>query len=1481
MTTNQISQRIGEMSPVKQALLELREMRARLDAVELERREPIAIIGMGCRYPGGANNPDAYWQLLVDGVDAIREVPPTRWNVDEFYDPDPQAPGKIYTRWGGFLDNIDQFDPGFFGISPREAMSLDPQQRLLLEVTWEALENAGQAPDKLVGSATGVFIGISTNDYYHLLANGDREAIDVYLATGTTHSAASGRLSYFLGLQGPAISIDTACSSSLVTVHQAVQSLRNNECRMALAGGVNIILTPEVLINFSRAKMMAPDGRCKAFDARADGFIRSEGCGMIVLKRLSDAQANNDPILAVIRGSAVNQDGRSTGLTVPNRLAQEAVIRAALANGNVQAAQVSYVETHGTGTSLGDPIEVQALAAVYGKDRPAESKLQIGSVKTNLGHCESAAGIAGLMKAVLVLQHQEIPPHLHLENLNPYIPWDQIPVVVPVQRTSLTPVDGTILVGVSSFGFSGTNAHVVLETAPPSPAKQAKVDRTTHLLTLSAKQPSALIELARSYANILEGNQERFSDVCFTANTGRAHMNHRLAVTAATSDAAKTKLQAFIAGEESPDLVSGTSFESIPPEVAFLFTGHGSQYLQMGRGLINTQPTFHTWIEKCDEILLPSLGQSIINVIYNPGEQALLDRMTYAQPVLFAIEVALAQLWLSWGVRPSMLMGHSVGEYAAAYTAGAFSLEDGLKLVATRGRLMDSLPQQGAMAAVFTDEKTVADLIAASQTTVSLAAINGPQNVVISGEKVAIQNVIDELRAQRIKSQILAVSQAAHSPMLDPILDEFERIADQIEYRELQIGLVSTLTGKLVTTKEISNAAFWRRHLRQPVRFSAAMQTLQQEGHKIFVEIGPNPTLLGMGRRCITDQGEMGSWLPSLRQGREDWEQILESLAMLYVQGIEIDWEGFERDYKVQADRRRIPLPTYPWVRERYWSEQIHTFRQITSQAPLWQSSIEAGRQQESLGPLDLNLGSYAEKWQYLDRLTTAYIIKAFIELGLFQLPGETITAHDLVTNHDILPGYQILIQRWLRRLESEGYLQSNGDSFSCTQPLQHNTLEVLATPITPANSDIPILVDYVRRSGENLVPVLKGITSPLEMLFPDGSFQTAEYIYQKWPLVGYYNNILRGLLHSLLQGAPPNRKLRILEVGAGSGGTTSALLPVLPPGKVDYFFTDVSDLFLTRAEEKFQAYPFIHYTHLDLEGDPVAQGFPPHSFDIIVAANVLHATRDLRQSLANIQSLLVAGGILLAFEVTEPLSWFDVTTGLIEGWGQFKDGLRTETPLISAPEWMKVLQTAGFSRTAYFPEAGAPASILGSNILMAQSSLEKTFPGEEASSSSVAALEERSKQPGGKPEQDTRVDLLLAALPSERKELIIDYVRQHLVYILRLPNADKLDRRQRLMDLGVDSLMAVELRNRLQTGLHLEDHLPSTLIFDYPTIEAVAGYLEKALFGSGVTPTAPPKQSIPGKLETIETNFGDLSDAEVEALLLKKFKDIQDHPNG
>ncbi|HLV33457.1 MAG TPA: type I polyketide synthase, partial [Spirillospora sp.] len=590
-----------ELSPVKRALLELRDLRERLDQLESQRTEPIAVVGMGLRFPGDARTPEAFWELLRNGVDAIGPIPPERWDIQAYFDPDYTAPGKMYTRGGGFLRDIDRFDAAFFGISPREATSMDPQQRLLLEVAWEALEHAGQSADKLYNSPAGVFLAIGNSDYARMVW-ADIDNIDVYYATGTTFSVAAGRLSYLLGLQGPSLILDTACSGSLVAVHLACQSLRMQESHLAIAGGVNLILSPEANINFSKAQMLASDDHCKTFDAAADGYVRSEGCGVVILKRLSDALADRDTIYAVIRGSAVNQDGRSSGLTAPNGPAQEAVIRTALANAGVSPEQVQYVEAHGTGTSLGDPIEVQALGAVLGVGREETNRLKIGSVKTNVGHLEAAAGVAGLIKTVLALYHEALPPHLNLRQLNPLIDWANLPIDVPTSLTPWPRGSQPRIAGVSSFGFSGTNAHVILEEAPLPEPIHREMERPLHLLTLSGKTSSALQAQARQYAAFLnEHGADDFPDVVYTASAGRSHMSHRLAVSAATAQETHDKLQAWLQGEEQIGVQAGQHDDV--PEVAFLFSGQGEQYVDMGRQLYETQPLFREIMDECQALL--------------------------------------------------------------------------------------------------------------------------------------------------------------------------------------------------------------------------------------------------------------------------------------------------------------------------------------------------------------------------------------------------------------------------------------------------------------------------------------------------------------------------------------------------------------------------------------------------------------------------------------------------------------------------------------------------------------------------------------------------------------------------------------------------------------------------------------------------------------------------------------------------------------
>lgn len=875
--------------------------------------EPIAIIGIGCRFPN-APNPESFWKLLHNGIDAIAQVPKDRWDVDAFYDPEPATPGKMNTRWGGFLEQVDCFDPGFFGISPREAERTDPQHRLVLEVAWEALEDAAIAPERLAGSQTGVFIGIGNYDYGRFLCS-DLANINSHNGTGLTLSIAANRLSYLLDLHGPSMAIETACSSSLVAIHSACQSLRTGESNLVITGGVSLMLSPDMTITFSQARMMSPDGRCKTFDASANGYVRGEGCGVVILKRLSDAIKDENRILALIRGSAVNHDGLSNGITAPNGSAQQAVIRQALENAKVAPAEISYIEAHGTGTPLGDPIEIRALKAVLMQGRAPEQRCGIGSVKTNIGHLEPAAGIASLIKVVLSLQHGEIPPHLHLQKLNPHLGLDGTPFFIP--RESQPWTNARRLAGVSGFSFGGTNCHLILEAAPQESRGAGEItqfERSQHLLTLSAKNEAALSELAQRYADFVASYPEiSLADVCFTANTGRSHFAHRLAIVAKSSEQLGEHLSSFTSKNVTDNLFSGKVSSRKTPEIAFLFTGQGSQYIGMGRQLYETQPTFRKTLERCDEILRSYLDKPLLQILHpNEGENSFLDETAYTQPALFALEYALAELWQSWGITPQVVIGHSLGEYVAACVAGVFSLEEGLKLVAQRASLIQALPQTGIMVAVFAPENTVLAAIQPYSPKISIATINSPENIVISGERSPVQAVVAALEAEGIKTQQLRVSHAFHSALIEPMLDAFETAASTVRFQAPRLPLISNLTGKMLPSEYIPDANYWRRHTREPVRFMAGINTLFEQGYNLFLEIGSKPILSKIGQKC---QQSSTTWLSSLAQGKEDWQVLLSSLSALYVQGVNVNWMAFEQHYS----RSPLSLPTYPFQRQRYW----------------------------------------------------------------------------------------------------------------------------------------------------------------------------------------------------------------------------------------------------------------------------------------------------------------------------------------------------------------------------------------------------------------------------------------------------------------------------------------------------------------------------------------------------------------------------------
>jgi|CZKZ01.1.fsa_nt_gi acyl transferase domain-containing protein/acyl carrier protein len=907
-------ERISNLSPKKLALL-ANDLKERFDSLEQERREPIAIVGMGCRFPGGADSPAEFWRLLHDGVDAISEVPPERWDLDSIYDPEPGKPGKISSRYGGFLKDVDRFDPAFFGISPREATSMDPQQRLLLEVVWEALEDAGQSPEMLSETQTGVFVGIAGSDYLHGMLECDPKELDMYTATGGAHSTASGRISYILGLRGPSMSIDTACSSSLVALHLACQSLRTKESKIAIAAGVNLILKPEVSISLSRSQMLAPDGRCKTFDASGDGFVRSEGCGVVVLKRLSDAVANRDCILALVSGTAVNQDGRSSGLTAPNGPSQEAVIQAALTASGVEPAAVDYIETHGTGTSLGDPIEVRALGKVFSPKRDSLKPLNIGSVKTNLGHLETAAGIAGLIKTVLALRNEEIPPSLHFKNPSPHIPWDQYPVVrVAAESKPWKRGSRRRLAGVSSFGFSGTNVHAVLEEAPqqasPNQHSGQQQDRPAHIYTVSAKSEAALLENVKRHLAALR-TESSLANACFTANAGRTHFAHRFACVSHSREELVEQLEAYVEGEMAPGVVTGQVQGSAATEVVFLFPGQGAQFPGMTRKLYNSEPVFRAALDKCAHALDGVLKRPLLDVIFSGSEETAIHDPEYAQPANFAVEYAVSEMWRSWGVTPSIVVGHSLGEFGAACVAGICDPVEAIRLVATRGRLMQELPPNGAMVAVYAPEQWVAEKIAKLGQKVSICAMNHPEQTVISGPHAGIEAAFRSLETQGIKVEWLRAYHGYHSREMQPMVEELVLAAGQVQYRMPQLQFVSTLTGKLLPAGETLDPDYWGRQVVEPVRFVAAVETLRELHYNVFLDTGPAPVLGGNGRHCYSQ----GTWLATLRPSREDWDQIHEALCGLYTAGVAIDWEAFHRSYQ----RQRIALPTYAFERQSYW----------------------------------------------------------------------------------------------------------------------------------------------------------------------------------------------------------------------------------------------------------------------------------------------------------------------------------------------------------------------------------------------------------------------------------------------------------------------------------------------------------------------------------------------------------------------------------
>ncbi|MDY7012706.1 MAG: beta-ketoacyl synthase N-terminal-like domain-containing protein, partial [Cyanobacteriota bacterium] len=1393
--------------------------------------EDLAIIGMGCRFPG-APNPAAFWQLLATGQEAVG--------------PSPRC-HRLGLTSGGFLASVDEFDAQFFAIAPREARAIDPQHRLLLEVAWEALENAGIAPSQLAGSKTGVFVGISSGDYARL-----RSPASAYTGLGNAHSIAANRLSYHLDLRGPSLAVDTACSSSLVAIHLASQSLGQNECDLAIVGGVNLILDSHLNQALTRAQMLAADGRCKTFAAEADGYGRGEGCGVAILKSLKAAMAAGDRILGIIKGSAVEQDGRSNGLTAPNGRSQQTAIEQAWAKAGIPPQHASYIEAHGTGTPLGDPIEMAALQAVLAGDERS-FPCAVGSVKTNIGHLEAAAGMAGLIKVVLSLQQQAIPAHLNLNKLNPYLAMDDKWVCIPAQLQPWQTPASPRYAGVSSFGFGGTNAHVVVAEAPPRRVARQDGARSHHLLTLSAKHPDALKTLARNYAREFEERPElSIADACFTANTGRSHFHYRWAAVAGDLADLKEQLQGFAATETVPVA------RSAAPKLAFLCTGQGAQSINAGRQLYETQPVFRRVLEQCDRVLRPDLDLSLLALLYPDDSEAekmaaLLDRTRYAQPALFSLECAIAALWQSWGIVPDILLGHSLGEYIAAYLAGAFSLRDGLRLAAARGRLMETLPP-GEMYAVFASEMAVREAIAKSAQPCEIAAINAPESMTISGTAAAIAPVLEILHERGVESKKLRVSAAFHSAATESILTEFAEILAKVSFSPLQRPLVANLTGAICAVGETIEARYWCRHLRETVQFSAGMAALEAWGVDAFVEIGPQPTLLGFAQ-SVGSRGTVAR-LPSLRRNRETLPVIFKSLARLYQAGARVDWSGFHRP----DGGERIELPAYPFVRSRYWLE-----------APRSSLKLIRDRLLERVEELsqDRSLTDYLAFLHTLDAPAVGYILQACRQLGCPWQEADVFEGETLARALGIAPQHYRFWHHLLDILQRAGGLEKVEDKWRVCQDL--DSLNFPSLPSRSRHPEAEVELTLLERCGTNLAAILQKKCDPLTLLFPEGDLSLLTRLYQESPGAKAMNQLLQEAVILARQNSETERPFKILEIGAGTGGTTAGLLAKLSPENLDYTFTDISPLFLANAREKFRNFSNMSYAKLNIEDAPGEQGLT-ETYDLVIAANVLHATQDLKRSLTHIQQLLLPQGLLLLLEGTTAISGFDLIFGTTEGWWRFTDtNLRPHHPLISGARWQQILEETGFEQTVTVApqldrylspqtliiaeKTNGDRALFSSNLSKGKKTPTnaKSFP-TEARAKFDSTLIERWKS------------------ARDRSLVLKQYLCTEITQKLGLPSLKTLDSQQNLLDLGLDSLMALELKNSLEQTLAVE--LPATLALEYPTLNALIDRLDQKLIEKYLTSESSQSQPIHPQPST--TNLDNLSEAQVTDLLHQLLKQPQ-----
>ncbi|EME4757782.1 TPA: L-histidine N(alpha)-methyltransferase [Klebsiella pneumoniae] len=1231
--------------------------------------EPVAVIGYACHFPESPDG-ETFWQNLLEGRECSRRF--TREELlavglDAAIIDDPH-----YVNIGTVLDNADCFDATLFGYSRQEAESMDPQQRLFLQAVWHALEHAGYAPGA-VPHKTGVFASSRMSTYP------GREALNVTEVAqvkglqslmGNDKDYIATRAAYKLNLHGPALSVQTACSSSLVAVHLACESLRAGESDMAVAGGVALSFPQQAGYRYQPGMIFSPDGHCRPFDASAEGTWAGNGLGCVVLRRLRDALLSGDPIISVILSSAVNNDGnRKVGYTAPSVAGQQAVIEEALMLAAIDDRQVGYIETHGTGTPLGDAIEIEALRNVYAP-RPQDQRCALGSVKSNMGHLDTAAGIAGLLKTVLAVSRGQIPPLLNFHTPNPALKLEESPFTIPVSAQAWQ--DEMRYAGVSSFGIGGTNCHMIVASLPDAlNARLPNTDsgRKSTALLLSAASDSALRRLATDYAGALRENADA-SSLAFTAlHARRLDLPFRLA--APLNRETAEALSAW-AGEKSGALVY--SGHGASGKQVWLFTGQGSHWRTMGQTMYQHSTAFADTLDRCfsacSEMLTPSLREAM----FNP-DSAQLDNMAWAQPAIVAFEIAMAAHWRAEGLKPDFAIGHSVGEFAAAVVCGHYTIEQVMPLVCRRGALMQQCAS-GAMVAVFADEDTLMPL--ARQFELDLAANNGTQHTVFSGPEARLAVFCATLSQHDINYRRLSVTGAAHSALLEPILDRFQDACAGLHAEPGQIPIISTLTADVIDESTLNQADYWRRHMRQPVRFIQSIQVAHQLGARVFLEMGPDAQLVACGQREYRDNAY---WIASARRNKEASDVLNQALLQLYAAGVALPWADL-----LAGDGQRIAAPCYPFDTERYWKERVSPACEPADAA------LSAGLEVASRAATALDLPRLEALKQCATRLHAIYVDQ-LVQRCTGDAIENGVDAMTIMRRGRLLPRYQQLLQRLLNNCVVDGDYRCTDGRYVRARPIEHQQRESLLTELAGYCEGFQAIPDTIARAGDRLYEMMSGAEEPVAIIFPQSASDGVEVLYQEFSFGRYFNQIAAGVLRGIVQTRQPRQPLRILEVGGGTGGTTAWLLPELNGvPALEYHFTDISALFTRRAQQKFADYDFVKYSELDLEKEAQSQGFQAQSYDLIVAANVIHATRHIGRTLDNLRPLLKPGGRLLMREITQPMRLFDFVFGPLVLPLQDLDAREGELFLTTA-QWQQQCRHAGFSKVAWLPQDGSPTA--------------------------------------------------------------------------------------------------------------------------------------------------------------------------------------------